>query len=314
MLTRLLQVSVLLTLLGTSPVLADNLIDPVRFSGSVDVMGTAPYRGSYNSGDSTPRRVDDIYALSARMNVSLDDRWNIQVGGEYRRQSLPDVRLDTVDNQVIMFPIDDSVRFGGVIHAYYRNPEKYAFGAFVQHDRGYSPYGFPIGETELIFRDRELVQTTVGLDGQLYFDKVTLYGQASASDARNVLPFDVGTTDYPTEYGLRGEIRYFVTDDFRIDGFGGIRRRYYDFEPPNDVYQVEHLGLQTMARVWNSPVSVFGGYFFERYRHEDAFGTEMFSHNVFAGLRIHGGTGTLLEDDRHGATMTSLPRSAYMRP
>lgn len=124
----------------------------------------------------------------------------------------------------------------------------------------------------------------VGGQAQKYLDKVTLsgvlaYGQADDLDA------DL--------YAIRGEARYFVTDDFRLDGGVGFSKIDTGIEA--DLWDVNLGGEYKFA---NSGWSTFG-----RYTHAESEDlADLKSDAVKIGVRYTFG-GSLKTRDRAGADL-----------
>jgi hypothetical protein len=209
------------------------------------------------------------YGGAARLNFPVNDRWNVQ--GE--------VTTDWISQGG-----DRLGSYGGVLHGYWRNPSSYAFGAFA----AYEAYSFSFGGPAPDIRS-----WSVGPEAQVYFDNVTLYGQAYYGQISSA-----GMGNEITRWGLRGVARYFFTPNLMASaelGYGKL-----DFS--GDSLTTLTLAAQGNYRFDNSPVSLFGRYQFE---HLSADGTSSTAnvHKLVAGVRLSFGSTTLLEEDRYGATM-----------
>lgn len=118
-------------------------------------------------------------------------------------------------------------------------------------------------------------------------ERTTLVGAVSYSD------LDSGT-DQAQLWGADGELRFFATDNFRIDGALGWRQ--IEFDGPGDSSDWHGgIGAELQFDAW--PVSIFGGY--AHTRNDDA---DFSFDAVSLGLRFNWG-GTLKDRDRSGATM-----------
>lgn len=208
---------------------------------------------------------DDIFLTgggTGRANCTFSDTWNVE----------GDLFTDVVDIDGV-----DSSLYGGTAHLYWRDPSSYAFGVFGT-----------LAEAEL--GAVETTRYSVGPEFQIYMDNVTLYGQAEFGQAEFDNPeFDI---DF---WSVRGEARYFATENVRLDAELGYRN--YD-----DALDIFYAAAQANYRFDNTPYTVFG-----RYQYEDVNDgvLELDLHKFTAGLRISFGSDTLIEEDRYGASMNS---------
>jgi hypothetical protein len=210
-----------------------------------------------------------VFGGNARANYALTDRWNVQ--GDLFGES---VRFDGIAL--------DTLGAGG--HVYWRDPNSFAAGVFAS--------ATSIGS---VFSLKEYL---VGPEAQVYFGNFTLYGQAYFGQISADFPFfpDIDV------WGGRAIARYFVHDDFRIQGEVGYRQFSQDsFETDNWTF-----AAQADYRFTGSPFSVFGRYQYDTFS-SDAGAGELDAHKVLVGLRGTFGAETLKAEDRFGATM-ELPR------
>lgn len=213
---------------------------------------------------------DTVWAAggAVRLNMPMDERWNLQGDA-------------TIDYIASGSDIESATSYGGALHLYWRDPGAYAVGAFATLSE--------------IRQDSDATTWTVGPEAQVYLDNVTFYGQVYFGQMNLVDDLDV--------FGLRGVVRYFAQPNLRFDAELGYRKTSWDGFVDLDVETVS-AALQANYRFEGSPMTVFG-----RYQYEDATmsvsGTDdnTNSHKFLVGLRASFGTGTLLEEDRYGATM-----------
>ncbi|PWW01831.1 hypothetical protein DFR52_102495 [Hoeflea marina] len=224
--------------------------------------------GAKTSGDIVGDSTFLSYGGTARANCNFHQRWNVQ----------GDLFADGADDG------DQSVSgYGGAAHLFWRDPSRFAVGIFGT-----------IADSEFLTRDAGLY--SFGPEVQFYLGNLTLYGQAEyGQQSFDDLPLDF---DF---WGVRGEVRYFVTENLRLDAELGYRdyEEFLFLSPPS----LLSAALQANYRFDNSPVTVFGRY---QYDHNENDFLETDSHKFVAGLRISFGSGTLLEEDRYGASMNTF--------
>jgi hypothetical protein len=255
---------------------------------AADVQTTAPAEAqsrvsghveAYLGGLKVDSGFDDTNIWSAggagRVNVKLDERWNVQ----------GDLFADRIWN-------DDGhiMGYGGAAHAFWRDPNAYAFGVFATAQTA-----------DIEFAD---VRTfTVGPEAQVYLDNWTLYGQAWYGQV------DIDEAPVrPDIWGARGVVRYYVTPDLRFDGELAFQRRSVD-EVDFDV-DTFAAAIQASYRFSDTPFSVFGRYQYENISN-GPFDVDL--HKFVIGLRATFGAPTLQDEDRNGATMDTF-RSNYVMP
>lgn len=148
------------------------------------------------------------------------------------------------------------------VHLFTRN-DSFAFGGFA-------------GVTDV----EDVTAWTVGAEGATYLNNVTLAGAVAYG---NVDDLDVDA------WGLGGEVRYFVSDNFRLNGGLG----WADAEDEN----VWTLGLGGEYQFAATPVSVYGGY--EHTKFDEA---DIEADTFKVGVRYNFGGQTLKGRDRSGAS------------
>lgn len=209
---------------------------------------------------------------AGRVNIPFADSWNVQIDGTYDRIWEDG---DYVDG------------LGGAVHAYYRDPQRFAAGLFATYKR----YGNNFSD--------DVSDYTVGPEAQVYFGNLTLYGQAYYGK------FDLDF-DHPTEWGARAVARYFVQPNLRLDGEIAFNR----FDAGFANFDTVSVAAQAMYRFEGTPWSLFGRYQYDR----TPIQSEALTTNKYLiGLRASFGTGTLFDEDRNGATMDTY-RSNFIAP
>jgi opacity protein-like surface antigen len=219
---------------------------------------------------------------AGRVNFPLDARWNIQT----------DALVDSV-----WFDGVNIYGYGGAVHAYWRDPSRFALGGFGTITRyggdgagGEHPYSY-----------------TFGPEAQAYLGNVTLYGQGYFGQLENFVGGESADL-----WGVRGIVRYYATPDLRLEGELGYQKIDFSefFEPDLKTFSA---AAQATYRFSGTPWSVFARYQFEHVTED--FGPVDLSanvHKVIVGLRLNFGTGTLLDEDRNGATMDTVRPSAIL--
>ncbi|MBW3098103.1 hypothetical protein [Pseudohoeflea coraliihabitans] len=206
------------------------------------------------------------YGGAARAHCRFSERWNVQ----------GDLFVDIITDDG-----DDLTGVGGAFHVFWRDPSAYAVGVFAT-----------IEGVDLVSDD--ITSYTVGPEAQLYLGNITLYGQAFFGQA------DYGGPDADI-WGVRGEVRYFATENLRFDAELGYRTA--DFGPGSlDTFIA---ATEVAYRFDGTPFSLFGRYQFD-HTSVSGGGPEFDTHKFTAGVRVTFGAGTLLDEDRNGATMDTF--------
>lgn len=209
-----------------------------------------------------------IFGGAARANYAFTSHWNIQ--GDLFGES---TRFDD-------FNFD---HLGAGAHLFWRDPNRFALGVF--------------GSVTSIGSFEDIKEYLIGPEGQVYFGNLTLYGQAYYGKLDSSFGFDADI------WGARGVARYFLHDNFKLEGEVGFRNYSEDgFDFDNWTF-----AAQADYRFADSPFSVFGRYQFDTYSFSDGPG-DLDSHKFLVGFRGTFGAKTLIEEDRYGATM-DLPSS-----
>jgi hypothetical protein len=120
-----------------------------------------------------------------------------------------------------------------------------------------------------------------GAEGEIYASDLTIAAAAGFSGE-----------DDADVWGLDGEVRYFLTDNFRIEGELGFT--------DDDIDSIVAIGAGGEFQFAETPFSIFGG-----YRHSEADETEASLDTFTIGARFNFG-GTLLDRDRNGASLPGL--------
>ena len=151
----------------------------------------------------------------------------------------------------------------------------------------------------------------VGLEGQLYMDAFTLYGQGGYDSTMSM--GNDAFFDNVHAWFLRGTGRYFFGPNFMIEGTGQYAKGAVEYSstftsiPDTDI----NTWLWRVKAEWKPnamPFSLFATYEGSRtsYGNNPFIGSiseQVTDNRVMAGFRLYLGQGTLLANDRTGATL-----------
>lgn len=178
---------------------------------------------------------DSAWAAIAALTAPIGEKWGLQV-----------------EAGASGFGGDSG--FGGAAHVFRRDPDKYLVGAFVAHAS---------------LDDLDVSATRFGVEGELYFDKVTLLAAAG----------------------------YQTSDDLGDTAFGGIELRLYasdDFVMAAGAAAQDDAAYGRVSAEWRLAPQTMPGL---ALRAEAAAGDNDFS-SVMAGLTVYFGEDATLKD-RH---------------
>lgn len=130
----------------------------------------------------------------------------------------------------------------------------------------------------------------VGGEGQAFLSKATLSGSVGYAD------FDT-SSDY-SAWNAQGGAKYFVNDNFSLDASLG----YVSFDAWSD-WSGWNGGVGAEYKMAASPVSLFANYRHDEFE-ADSFFSDYATDTVTVGVRLNLGADTLLQRDRHGASLT----------
>jgi hypothetical protein len=213
-----------------------------------------------------------VYGGAGRLNWAVNDRWNVQ----------GDVFYDRINNDN---GGGDISGLGGALHAYWRNPDSFALGVWGSYT------GFDAG-----ISSSDVNQYRVGPEFQIYAGNWTIYGQGYFGE------LDLGTGTEADLWGARGVVRYFAHENLRFDGEVG----YHTLEVTGQEIDTLTLALQGNYRFTGTPLTVFGRYQYDRLSSNASIEADL--HKFIVGVRGSFGSDSLLDEDRHGATMDT-PRN-----
>jgi opacity protein-like surface antigen len=207
----------------------------------VDLYGGA----SFLSGDGSDETSNlGVFGGAGRANMPLHDGWNVQIDA----QSL--AILQHEDDQFYSSPTE----FSGYAHLYKMEPASHALGVFGGASWLNGPQVY-----------------TAGLEGQMYWQRFTLYGQASAS-ALKISDISGSAVQ------VRGQGQWFLNDNTGI--FGDVIWTGIDLdESANDLTLVGTL----MHRFEGTPIAGFAKV---RWDQASGDGDTVTATTVLAGVRI----------------------------
>jgi hypothetical protein len=200
----------------------------------------------------------------------------------FKKGSMFNLQLDgTADT---LFTTGDGKRLTAtpieaIAHLYVRDPSRYAVGAFGSYGilEGYDIWGG-------------------GLEGQLFLNRVTLYGQGGYRTFDNASNYNLN------EWYVRAIGRWFPTDNFRLEGEVGYAQFSADSSDP-----VDNLFWLATAeyRFDHMPLGVYAQYRGDNFSFDEGSTT---SNAAILGVRAYLGSDSQFDNDRRGASFdTRMP-------
>lgn len=175
----------------------------------------------------------------------------------------------------------------GALHGFYRVPDSFLLGAFVQ--AGQDSVAFDGGDGPQI--DRKYL----GVEGQAFFNQFTIYGQLGLQNSSDGSDVDLDG------WFITGEVRYFLTPDLKIEVHAGRSELSYTDGLTLQAETV-NFGFGAEYRFAELPLSVFGQYDYHTSSVNLAEGS-LDSHRVLVGLKFNMGEDSLQDRDRNGASL-----------
>jgi hypothetical protein len=208
---------------------------------------------------------DSDFGSSDATHFDIAGRVNVWLNRSFSLQ------FDAWDEEAY-FESGDASMYGGAVHVSARDPSSYLLGAlFSVGDSFGGSYANAAGE------------------GQVYFGNLTVYAQAGYS-------YGYDNADGQTMPYVHLALREFLNPDLMLEAQGGYGS--FDFGPgTTDVYRWE---ARIEGRVPRTPLSAYVAY---QGMHEDfGSGFSLTENAIVGGLRLMT-AGSLLENDRNGATL-----------
>ncbi len=195
-------------------------------------------------------------------------------------------------------------------HANFRNSQTGLIG-------GFAAIGDTSGtaQTNTLFTGASGVRHALGgIEGQYYFNALTLYGQVGYDSS---LDFgNAATISDAHAVFFRGTARYFFMPNFMMEGTaqystGKIGFNNFGGNPADTNFDMWRASIKAEWKPSTMPFSIFGKYEFNQtsYAQNNINFTpnERIAENrVMAGVRFYLGQNTLLANDRTGATLDIL--------
>lgn len=265
-------------------------MDQVLFSDASDPMNIAPLEhkttnasgyveGAFGYGKAVDYDINGTtWALRGTVNSQANRTINVQVDGGYERTEVEGVSVDNLT---------------GAFHVYYRQPDVYAAGAFVQGSRISSNI---LGLLASLDVDSYATDVIAGGEAAIYTKNFSYYGQIGFGQAA----YSGSRADHLL---TRGGVRIYANDNLRFDAEGALNRLSVAGAAAN-VYTISGTGHYRLA---DYPITTSLGY---RYNYGEAkVGGETLgtagSHSILAGLRFHFGSSSLKDEERTGPAWTT---------
>ena len=192
-------------------------------------------------------------------------------------------------------------------HANYRNPQTGLIGAFVA-------IGDASGNetTSSFFANSGVRHALGGLEGQYYWNALTLYGQVGYDASVNM--GNVAFVDDVHAWFVRGTARYFFMPNFVVEGTAQYAQGDVGFSGtptffiPDTGFNMWRASIKAEWRPDTLPFSFFAKYEYNQTSYDQnlvlSTPNERVSENrLMAGIRLYLGQNSLLGNDRTGATL-----------
>jgi hypothetical protein len=236
----------------------------------------------WNYSSTNPSGTKGLFGGEARVNWWLNQNFAIQSDLEFEAaQRAHDQGTSTLY----------SGRWNGLIgeHFAWRDPKRYAIGAFIAAEAHGGIYWDYAAAHDIIY----------GIEGQLYYDKLTLYGQVGGL-ARLCGSHGSDCYDTPKDaWFIRGVPRYFFTPNDKIEAEIGWMDGNDDYT--NSRLRVLNWGAKYEHKFDNLPLSAFIEYAGFRMTSTDN-DSKWNSDILKVGVNLWLNQPTLLANDRNGAT------------
>jgi hypothetical protein len=236
-------------------------------------IGTGMF--NYDSTDGANDASDIMLSGSGSVAVHLAPEWSLQ--------------FDVAGEQVSAG--DDTDQYAGMqavgAHATWRASGQALVGVFAGYGSG-TP------------TDKEVWSGGwVGVEGQYYFDNITLYGQASVLNIADHGGEGEGFDN--NAHMLRGVARYFINDDMKVEGTFALTKGD-DVIDDSDNAKATEWGISLQGRLTNGPL--YGSVAYRHGHYDATTEDDKADANVFSvGLSYMFGTSSLKDNDRNGVSL-----------
>jgi hypothetical protein len=183
----------------------------------------------------------------------------------------------------------DKTSLDGALHLFYRDPDRFLLGGFVQ--LGSDTYEYDVGDSQSATR------AYLGLEGQLFIENLTLYGQIGATS----LSMDEPEVDGSGWFGTI-EARYFLTPDFKIAASAGFLQYDLDYFGMDQSATNLIVGASAEYKLPELPISLLAKVDYVKATN-DQLDVESEQTRVMFGVKFAIGEDTLQDRDRGGASL-----------
>ncbi len=209
------------------------------------------------------------YDAGAFVNIPFAARWNIEIEGR--------------GNWVHSASYGTASDAGALIHAYWRDPDHFAVGAF----GGYSGLNIYTGQHGSMW--------TGGAEAQAYFNNLTLYGQVAGFNSTASSGWL-----YFNGFFIRGTARFFPTPNLRLQ----LDAQFANLKNTDSIDVLTLIGTAEY-RLPNSFLSGFASVRWDQVN--PVLNLEYDDTRFMLGIRGYFGSGSQIDNDRHGAPMDVIP-------
>jgi hypothetical protein len=252
---------------------APALADPSGFiSGG---LGVVSYDNEYVSvsGPSANARASGTVELTPTLNLQGD------VVLDFRRYNYEEYYQDELD-------------LTGALHLFYREPENYLIGGFIQvtNDRTV--------DSDSPDNESNSQRWVAGAEAQAYLGDLTLYGQAG------FVTESFGGGDAQSGFFGTAQVRYFLTPDFKLD-VHGLFTQLSDPDYSDSTLTTSGVGVGVEYKLPESALSVFGTADFLSNQYESGYSET--DTRVMVGIKFNFGADSLIDQDRNGTSLDPYP-------
>jgi hypothetical protein len=157
--------------------------------------------------------------------------------------------------------------------------------------------------SSVIYDSGEVLQSFVGAEAQAYLGNLTLYGQVGGTWNTDVHSYGMDMMF------VRGVARFFLTPNDKLQGELGFAHGHYSGASAPDPATSTNFGV-LYEHKFSGPMALYAEYAGLVTSTTDIGASE---HQFMIGVRAYFAPGTLLWNDRMGATL-DLPKGTIFRP
>lgn len=258
-----------------------------------DVVGTLSLGGIWTSFDG-PGVESDVDSDGFRASGQVSGAYNFTPVLGVQGDVVLRYETATFDDEETEGFEQKTTSIDGALHLFYRDPDSFLLGGFVQLGKDSTSYG----DDEIDVPD--LTRSYGGVEGQAFFDQVTVYGQLGLQKQS----YDTDEADDLDGWFVTAEVRYFLTPDFKIAAHVGRSELELD-TGESFTFQLETVtvGASAEYKFDTMPVSVFASYDYSTTGFNIQDDVSIDSHRVLVGVKFNMGEETLQDRDRNGASL-----------